>query len=80
VVTEQEIKEQIERDGESYSRKRAIQGIPDNDFVNYMDGAENQDKIATNRTVEAAIQIILKHASPTFEEIKILEELEKLRR
>lgn len=44
-----------------------------------LDGATDQDKIATNRTVEAAMMIVKEYAT-IYDEAIILKELEKLRR
>jgi hypothetical protein len=85
-MTDQEIKEQIERDakavidkeyGERSSWTEAA-AIWDDAYHNRVESATSQDKIATNRTVEAAIAIIVRLRPLTGPEI--IKELEKLRR
>lgn len=54
----------------------------DEDFDSFSHemGRTQQDTIATNRTVEACIQCILQHAKPTFDDVNLLNELEKLKK
>lgn len=68
------IAEQIERDANAASISG---GLP---FMHgYKEGATAQDRIATNRTVDAAIAIVKEYAT-IYDEGVILKELEKLRR
>ncbi len=81
-MTDQEIKEQIERDAD----RRSIQQVGSSTPC-YKRGciscATAQDKIATNRTVEAAMMIVGKNA-PLLKNNRawntLLKELEKLKR
>lgn len=72
------IVEQIERDAFKEAMKQIGSSTPCYE-KGYIKGATAQDKIATNRTVEAAIQIILTRANPSFHGLVIFEELEKLK-
>ena len=75
-MSEQEIKEQIERDAENRFQELGFVGSETRARI---DGATAQDKIATNRTVEAAIAIVKEYAT-IYDEAIIIKELEKLRR
>lgn len=70
------IKEQIERDAE-------IATFDHFGYIGFVSGAIAQDKIATNRTVEAAMMIVGKNA-PLLKNNRawniLLKELEKLKR
>jgi hypothetical protein len=82
-MTDQEIKDQIERDARSHAAiydKGPYREYAEDDYIT---GATEQDKIATNRTVDEVIEMMrlnrvnlqIVHAISG-----IIEELEKLRR
>jgi hypothetical protein len=80
-MTDQEIKEQIERDAAEYSKRYDHKQEPYS-CEDYTIGAWHQDKIATNRTVEEVKALLDKthfaHTGTSYS--NFLKELEKLRR
>ena len=82
------IAEQIARDAEKWSILTVVDGVAitkRNDVAvrDHIDGRLDQDKIATNRTVEAAISAIMKlypSGYLTTDVGNVIKELEKLRR
>lgn len=89
-MSEQEIKEhQINLLATQRTLARTVfneDGIPVNYRDGFVDGATSQDQIATNRTVEAAIQIAEHLRDGEFDDTgysaldRLIKELEKLKR
>lgn len=83
-MSEQEIKEQISQDTNKWCRFM-LESEEDYDPLSHEQGRIAQDKIATNRTVEAMIALIKTGTLDARELLyqpgwRIIKELEKLRR
>lgn len=81
----QEIKNQIEHDARDYAREQGTHTNPEITAHDYASGANAQDKIATNRTLDDII-LFVKENSYRFFDIRIatmmefIKELEKLKK
>jgi hypothetical protein len=78
-MTDQEIKDQIETDARNYSDPIMDEdGLFEDAFI---DGCNHQDKIATNRTVEAVIKLVNDNPGLFYQfREEVIKELENMRR